>query len=596
MKRVCVLLCAALLCTAFLLPLSAAVLPKNTACAAAMEQIGESLGVDTPGAAVLLYENGARVMFEPLGYADISARTLVTADTAFEIGALSGIFVSLAVADLAANGFVDPDRDIAAYLPADFVGKLDLKYAVTLRDLLYGTAGFEGRNTDLRFTRPAYCFDTLEEALLSEVPAQIAAPGTFSGASPFSLGLAAYVVECVAGRPYAEFAAERILSPLGMTSTILDPRKKTEIKNAATGHIQTGEGVFATAAKNGRSYAGLWPADGAISTLADLDALCGYLFAHASAFAPAPSDTVLDFYPLGFSGYAGGNACGLVTSTVYFGAALSLDAENDRLALVLTNVAESDLLKLPATLFGGAVGKVIEKTEEENELKTYAGQYLPATLGRGGLFGRMTSVSEGVKVSANDDGTLLFGDRRLRPLGNGAFADADAVEDIAAVVFTLSTEGKVKSILTAEGTAYLPASFLEYPFVAGALSFLLFGFAVFFLLGGFFSLLGAVFSRLREGERIPWRFVFPWIFAGLLGLFVLLQMMVVKRYENAAVASFFGAMSVLGMIAAICAVIAFLLAVFTAFTERGRFTRVIRASILLLFFLLLCGWGKVILL
>ena len=598
MKHVCLLLCAALLCAAFLLPLSAAALPKNAATAAAMERVGATVGTDTPGAAVLLYEEGTRVMLEPLGYADITARTLVTADTAFEIGALSGIFVSLAVADLAANGFVDPDRDVAEYLPADFVEKLDLTYAVTLRDLLYGTAGFEGRNTDLRFTRPAYCFDTLEEALLAEVPAQVAAPGSFACASPFSIGLAAYVVECVARRPYADFVTDRILKPCGMTSTILDPRQKSEIRNAATGHTQTGEGEFATAAKGGRSYAGIWPADGAISTPADLALLFEYLFAHtswASLFAPAQSDAVFDFYPLGFSGYAGGSACGLTTSTAYFGAALSLDAASGRLALVLTNTARSDLLQWPGDLFGGTVGKVVDKTEEQNELKTYAGQYLPTTLGRGGLFGRLMAVREGVKVSANKDGTLQFGDRLLRPLGNGAFADADAAEDIAAVVFTLSAEGKVTSILAADGTAYLPASFLEYTFIANALSLLLFAFAVYFLLGGLLALLGAVFSRLREGEKAPWRFAFPWIFAGLLGLFVLLQMLVVKRYGNAAVASFFGAMSVLGLIAAIGAAITFLLAVFTAFTERGRFTRVIRASIIFLLFLLLCGWGKVIL-
>ena len=96
MKRVCLLLCAALLCAAFLLPLSAAALPKNAATAAAMERVGATVGTDTPGAAVLLYDaacqNGqSLVAWHIVSFAvheDASVGVSVVGDTQYRAGGL----------------------------------------------------------------------------------------------------------------------------------------------------------------------------------------------------------------------------------------------------------------------------------------------------------------------------------------------------------------------------------------------------------------------------------------------------------------------------------------------------------------------------
>ena len=83
MKRLFCAILALLLMGALCLPLLAAE-PQHTGIARVTQAVHESVGTDTPGAAVVLFENGNRILYEGYGYSDIAARTLVTAETRFE--------------------------------------------------------------------------------------------------------------------------------------------------------------------------------------------------------------------------------------------------------------------------------------------------------------------------------------------------------------------------------------------------------------------------------------------------------------------------------------------------------------------------------
>jgi len=96
MKRflcVCLTLC---LLMVFCLPLSA-VKPQHAGIDGFTQAVHACVGTDTPGAAAVLFENGNRILYEGYGYANIDARSLVTAETSFELGELSSLFVLLAV-------------------------------------------------------------------------------------------------------------------------------------------------------------------------------------------------------------------------------------------------------------------------------------------------------------------------------------------------------------------------------------------------------------------------------------------------------------------------------------------------------------------
>ena len=204
MKRILSFLLLLTLCLATLLPVAAAPVAQNAMVASTQTAIEATLGRDTAGAAVLLVENGKRVMMEGFGYADMEKRSLVTVETSFEIGALSSLFVLLSVHNLQRDGVLDPNASIAEYLSASFMEELALSYDVTLNDLLFGTAGFDGRLFDLRVDKDVYRFDTLKDALLADVPQQIARPGAYQAYSAFGVGLAAYVVECMVDTSYEE--------------------------------------------------------------------------------------------------------------------------------------------------------------------------------------------------------------------------------------------------------------------------------------------------------------------------------------------------------------------------------------------------------
>lgn len=600
MKRFFVFLLALLLCAGLCLPIFA--VPQNAMIHTATDAARNAVGKDTPGAAVAVFEGGTRTLFEGYGYADITARTLVTAQTSFEMGELSSLFVALAVQKLVEQGKVELDRDVAYYLPADFTKKLSLSHVITLRDLLTGGAGFAARKTDLRYGRDSLCFDTLADALLAEVPAQINSPAIYRVWNAFEIGLAALVVECVSGKPYEDFVGDEILLPLGMEHTILNPRAHSAIEMPAVGHSVTGEGVFATAEHGGRTFAALYPADGAISNLADLSLLLEFLLKDsvgASVLSPASRDAVCALstkngvFEVGAAGFlADGTARAARGATPHFSASFCLDRASGKGAVVLCNTTDSALLSLPEALCGFVRGARGLRDSKRWDAEILAGEYLPVSDERGNLAGR---EARNLHVSVDADGVMHFGDRRLVQVAPGLFAAADNPEGPVLVQFMLTVEGEVGEVYTADGICYRPASFFERDGTQTVLLLLLLIGSFYFLAAGALALADALLSRMR-GERRPraWRFTLPWMLAALHALFTLLQIWVGTVFANSAVTSFFTATTTMALLATVGACAGFVYALFTAFTARGMASRVVRSGGIYVLFLILSAYFGVI--
>lgn len=600
MKRFCVCLLVLLLCAGLCLPVLAA--PQNAMLHTATDAAKNAVGKDTPGAAVVVFESGERTLFEGYGYADITARTLVTAQTSFELGELSAIFVALAVQKLVQEGRAELDRDVAYYLPDDFVKELDLAHVITLRDLLTGGAGFAARQTDLRYAKEGLCFERLRDALLASVPAQIHSPALYHTPHAFEIALAAFVVECIAAQPYDDFVKEQILVPLGMENTLLNPRATAPIDTPAAGHTVASEGVFATAEKKGRTYGALWPADGAISNLADLSLLLEFLLndhVGASVLSPTSKDAVCalvaknGIFQVGAAGLTvSGTARALRGATPYFSAAIAFDRASGKGGVVLCNAANSALLSLPEALCGCTRGASVTPDTKRYDMEIFEGEYLPVSRERESLIGRDV---KNLHVTLADDGTLLLDGQRLVQIAPGIFADAEKGNGLALVQFMLTIEGEVGEIYTADGVCYRPAGFFERDAVQGALFALLIVGALYFLAAGVLALLDAVLSRMR-GERHPraWRFTVPWMLAAVHGILTLVQIWGASTFGAAAVTSFFTATTTLALLATIGASALFVYALFTAFTARGMTARVVRAGVIYVAFLLLNAYFGII--
>ena len=594
---------ALLLCVVLALPLAAAT-PQNENIAATVGAVQTAVGKDAPGAAILIFEQGERILFEGYGYADMDDRTLVTVETSFELGRLSSLFVALAAQKLAQESKLDLEKDIAYYLPAEFASELDLTYTVCVKDLLYGCAGFADRYYDLRYVDGDLCFDNLEEALLADVPAQLAAPGSYYTYSAFGIGLAAFVVECAAGQPYATYVTEQILQPLGMNSTYLQPSEDTEILAPAAGHICTQEGVFQTAEEKGRTWSALWPADGAISNAADLSLLLQFLLRDevgAQILSPDVKLAALEsvcqngVFQTGFAGLAvSGSARGMQSKTENFSASLCFDRATGKAALVLCNVADSALLQMPFALCQFQSGvSVTPDARELPELSLFDGDYLPAGATSGSLWMREVNA-----ISFDtEEGALVFGEKRLVQIARGVFADAEGAGDVAVLQFLLSVEGEVLYVIDAQGNAYRPASFWEGDSVEQVLYFLLMVGAFYFFAAGVLAVGDAVSTRARENATPrPLRLTVPWAMAALHAIVVLLQLLVGTSFGAATIGSFFTAAAVVGALLSGCAAMLFVFALISAFTTRGMTARVARSAIIYVFFMILCGyWGVIIL-
>lgn len=610
-KALCFLIAVAILSSCWLLPLAAneAKTPADPRVTQLETALAQAVGTDTPGGAVVLFENGSVVMLEGFGYADLGERVLVNAETVFELGELTGLFTAITILKLADAGRLSLDTSIAAYLPADFLAELALERPVTLRELLSGTAGFEGRSFDYLFSKSTHMFETLEEALLSDIPAQTVGSEDVRqyAASAFSVSLAAYVAETALGIGFDQLVAEELLTPLGMSSTVLLPDQSTVVNNAALGYTAQGDGRFTAAQNGGRVFTGLPYATGALSTAADLARLLECLLSSGgevlspavleALFAPTPTSALFETSTPGFSLTLGCYA--ICSRTLYFGATIALDRARGMGVLTLTNAPDSSLNELPVTLCGAPVSGSYTGTGDGGELpelKTYRGLYACATGESHTFAGRYAMIDAGERASVDrEEGTLSFLGLRLTQIAPGVFADVTDEGRAATVQFLLDADGNVVGVVTANGESYVPLASYRTGQLAKLLFFALVILAGWFLVYGLFSSIRYL-SGLGREHSVGFFQSLPGFFTFFFSLFVLWQVLLCVNSSAGVLSSAYLVLSVLALIFGIGAAVAFSLAILTSLLNGKRLRHAARAAILFVVYVLLAAfWGLIVL-
>lgn len=189
-----------------------------------------------PGAASVVV-TGDRIVWEHLyGETGGAGPHPIDPDTLFCIRSISKSVTSLAVLMAVQDGLLELDRPVVDYLPGFTVhSRFDEhpERLITLRHMLSHWAGFaHDPPQDLDCTLPS-CFEryivTIPETWL-RFPV-----GYRHEYANYGVDLAAYIIQELSGKPFAEYAEEKVLEPLGMTRSSFDLEAVRKEKNRAVG-------------------------------------------------------------------------------------------------------------------------------------------------------------------------------------------------------------------------------------------------------------------------------------------------------------------------------------------------------------------------
>jgi CubicO group peptidase (beta-lactamase class C family) len=185
-----------------------------------------------PGAAVAVSAEG-QVVELASGVLSKATGVEATPDSVFQIGSITKVWTATLVMQLAEEGLLDLDAPVRATLPGFAIADEQAAAAITARQLLSHTAGFEG---DI-FTDTGRGDDCVEKyvATLGEVT-QLFAPGEMFSYNNAGYCVLGRMVEVLRGKPFDDCVREHLFTPLGLTHAA-NGAHEAILFRAAVGHI-----------------------------------------------------------------------------------------------------------------------------------------------------------------------------------------------------------------------------------------------------------------------------------------------------------------------------------------------------------------------
>lgn len=179
-----------------------------------------------PGMSVAITDRTHTLHILTLGYANLDAKTPVTASTRFPIGSITKGMTALALMQLHDEGRFDPARDVRAYLPWFSIASNGKP--IYAHQLLSHTGGTPD---DYSFS-PGYMYSVADLRNAHT----IFAPGTSWSYSNDGLATTGAMLETLDNRPWAQSVQTRVFDALGMSnsSAIFTPQT---LSNAALGYV-----------------------------------------------------------------------------------------------------------------------------------------------------------------------------------------------------------------------------------------------------------------------------------------------------------------------------------------------------------------------
>jgi CubicO group peptidase (beta-lactamase class C family) len=188
-----------------------------------------------PGMALGVVQDGKLVLARGFGESNLAAGTATQPETLFAIGSTTKAFTATLVGMLIGDGKMSWDDPVTSYLP-EF--KLPVRNAaagaeVCLRDLLSHRTGFT-RTDILWASGRANQKEILQASLQAEPWDDFRAEWNYNNVMFLAAGEASAKV---AGMAWTELLTQRILKPLGMSSTHVSSTAVLKDKRLSTGYI-----------------------------------------------------------------------------------------------------------------------------------------------------------------------------------------------------------------------------------------------------------------------------------------------------------------------------------------------------------------------
>lgn len=241
----------------------------------------------SPGAAVMIRQNGATASARGYGVRDLRSMTPIDAKTNFRLASFTKQFTAMAVMLLVGDGKLRYDERLTEIFP-DFP---EYGRAITVRHLLTHTSGlpdYEELMEKGPWTETRQIQDDEVLTLLKHASTPKFAPGaswSYSNSGYVVLGI---VVAKASGMSYGDFLRARIFKPLGMSQTLAYVKGKNTVPNRAFGHTKR-DGKFV---ETDQSSSSATLGDGGVySNLEDLakwdDALANHTLLKNAEMKPA---------------------------------------------------------------------------------------------------------------------------------------------------------------------------------------------------------------------------------------------------------------------------------------------------------------------
>jgi D-alanyl-D-alanine carboxypeptidase len=223
---------------------------------------------EQPAVSIAVAYDQDLIWAEGFGFADVEKQVPATPQTIYRIASITKLFTSTAIVQLRDAGKLQLDDPVEKYLPWFKVqSSFENEAPVTIRNLLTHTAGLP------REAKFPY-WSTLEfpskEEISAELPNQSFSypPYTRWKYSNLGLSLAGHIVEAITGQTFDDYIQEKILDPLGMSSTSVHLSDE-HMQRLATGYTRRIPGQERSVVPF-TECAGITPAANMASTVEDL--------------------------------------------------------------------------------------------------------------------------------------------------------------------------------------------------------------------------------------------------------------------------------------------------------------------------------------
>jgi CubicO group peptidase (beta-lactamase class C family) len=195
----------------------------------------------SPGAALAVARDGEIVYEQGYGLAQLEYEVPITPTTVFHVASVSKQFTAFAVAMLADEGKLSLDDDIRIHLPE----VPDFGDTITIRHLIHHTSGL--RDQWVLLAMAGWRLDDVitRDQIMRLVRRQRELnfkPGDEIVYCNTGYTLLAEIVERVTGQSFAEWTAEHIFQPLGMTDTHFHDDHQLVVPNRAYSYARRGDG------------------------------------------------------------------------------------------------------------------------------------------------------------------------------------------------------------------------------------------------------------------------------------------------------------------------------------------------------------------